>query len=138
MNGRTNAAGSKGGGITPEMFGMTEMAIDTITFSSEKTIAERLNHSLGKVPIYGIVCCKEPPRTAKHIISAVTTNNESAGTYSTSAKYMFNTTGKCSIYNVNLSSTAIPTATDIAFMSGSYSTVANYKAGVEYKLITMA
>ena len=51
MNGRTNAAGGKGGGITPEMFGLTKMAVDTFTYTSKRMLRNQdFYHSLGKEP----------------------------------------------------------------------------------------
>lgn len=52
MNGRTNAAGGKGGGITPEMFGCSKIAFDDFAFSAQMDLNTRISHSLGTTPKY--------------------------------------------------------------------------------------
>ena len=131
--------GEKGGywyervskGITPEMYGCTKMAIDTVTFASDTDFSSKgFSHSLGEKPkqvfIYAqsditaydysgyIISCDVRGRPTKTETKAWRTYSSSDGAYGSETR------------------TATLTAETIKINGGML------KAGVEYKLITMA
>ena len=137
-----------GGGITPEMFGYTKMAIDKYTPTSDTyTYNVKVNHSLGEIP--------------KRIIILVDMNDfqqDISGNYlvfadialSPNEKYM-SSISRCSSFNSGnypwyggYSEGAVSTSWDTQWNITSklfiFQTSASfkYKAGTEYTIISMA
>lgn len=132
-------------GITPEMFGCTKMAIDTVTYSSDqsgdKYTGLRINHSLGVIPKFSILLANgNVPEIKNYIKFSITTFPNAYRGGSLSIGYSeYN--GWCSEGFNSASSDYQPTPTDTyaEFKPGSMNLGFLYlKAGIEYTLITMA
>ena len=132
-------------GITPEMFGCTKMAIDTVTYSSDQSGDRwdglRINHTLGTVPKFSILLANgNVPEIKNYIKFSITTFPNANRGGSLSIGYSeYN--GWCSEGFTSVSADQQPTPTDTyaEFKPGSMFLGFLYlKAGIEYTLITMA
>lgn len=132
-------------GLTPEMFGCTKMAIDTVTYSSDQSGDRwdglRINHSLGTVPKFSILLANgNVPEIKNYIKFSITTFPNAYRGGSLSIGYSeYN--GWCSEGFNSASSDYQPTPTDTyaEFKPGNMSLGSLcLKAGIEYTLITMA
>ena len=132
-------------GLTPEMFGCTKMAIDTVTYSSDqsgdKNTGLRINHSLGTVPKFSILLANgNVPEINNYIKFSITTFPNAYRGGSLSIGYS-EYSGWCSEGFNSVSSDYQPTPTDTyaEFKPGNISLgFLRLKAGIEYTLITMA
>ena len=141
---------SGGGGITPQMFGCTKMAVDEFILSADKSTGEyTINHSLGEKPkLFFILTTEEiteNPYNMQYLNYIMGKDFGWVGTgmnasnNSLIASYIATNVG---ILNEN---TIIPQGNNGYFftngtpqsMSQTYRR-AYYKAGVTYKVITMA
>lgn len=122
-------------GIPPEMFGCTKMAIDTVTFASDQAfmsdgVKYYLPHSLGEIPKHAILWAQTDITTyvyPGYLQGFDVRINMSLHSYAC-ANWLIEqyNTFTCELRG------ATPTADNI-FINGGV-----FKAGVEYKLITMA
>ena len=122
-----------GGGLTPEMFGCTKMAVDTFTLSSRTACYNHtISHSLGEMPKY-VFLISEAEAQANNDVSFgiginlnLVTNPEGVMTaHKIGSEMEYNRTG--GFYPIN--------STSIKFnISNSY----YWMAGIKYTVITMA
>ena len=126
---------SGGGGITPEMFGCTKMAVDKVTFSSRRTLkaAGSISHSLGEQP--KIIIVLSPYRkttTANNVIEMLLMH----GDFTSATSYygcQINTTSTADNFNAITTGLTVDTSTLISYDTSYY-----LEANVEYTIITAA
>lgn len=124
--------GALTGGLTPENFGFTKMAVDTFSFSSRGQMATNtISHSLNDVPKMAIIIPKTKPTANYNLFAFFGTNpygvsgNKSNGSFAS-----YENSGSFGTVQGNFRSEILRVGTSI--------TNAYYEAGVEYTLITMA
>lgn len=125
------------GGLTPEVFGCSKVAIDKFTFSTQQDLNTRLSHSLGVVPVYAFLVSTQNVSLSYAVEYGTITEISSADTYYGMARLKTNSGHTYSTYSLSNASLR-PTNATVQFLGGSYGGTTYYEAGVEYTLITMA
>ena len=123
------------GGLTPEMFGCTKVAIDTVTFASDQAfmsggVKYYLPHSLGEIPKHAILWAQTDVTTyvyPGYLQGFDIRKNVGLNAY-VCVNWLIenNNSFKGELRGASLTA-------DNVFINGGV-----FKAGVEYKLITMA
>ena len=127
-----------GGGLTPEMFGCTKMAVDTFTLSSVTVIRKyTISHSLGEIPKFMYVVAERLPTAYNGAIYNYVCTNvilNGIALYGKMTYYIINSVAVNHIEETNVNANSI-TANSFYINSASNN---YYEANVKYTVITMA
>ena len=119
-----------GGGITPEMFGCTKMAVDTFTLASDtKGMDKYINHSLEEIPKFISVSCNESSLGELGIYGVLALNMTKKSTLKYGTCF-FNNSGE----TYESSSSLQSISSSVFRVYGNHL----WKANVKYTVITMA
>ena len=121
---------SGGGGITPEMFGCTKMAVDKFTLSSTLLCnAHSISHSLGTIPKLMFIIAEKKP-TAYYNVYQVLSTNPHLNTEISSNIICYYASG---IYYADTVPIDSITTNQFKVNNPTF----KYAAGIEYTVITM-
>ena len=118
-----------GGGLTPEMFGCTKMAVDTLILTSATQLSTyTVNHSLGEIPKVILVMSEIAPTVAWRLNRCLCDNSKQSTRVDCTTSY----------YNNGLvtnNSNYVNSITNSSFII--YSQILSFDANVKYNIITM-